>query len=140
MRDNIVQILATWNDYATVKTWKKNLKINSTQGRLSAKTADDIKIYMPLYLEFKQKNPDEIIEEALAGKHVVKESLSDFFTWLEDEKGKKRNHAIHASYEIIRGFYSHNSINTQKIRTPPKDPSQVQTTDDILPLFDIVDV
>ena len=137
---NLVQILSTWQDYATVKIWKKSLKFDSNSGRLSPATESAMDMYMPLFIEFKQKNPDGIIEEALAGKHVVKESLSDFSNWLEDEKGKKRNHAIHASYEIIRGFYSHNDINTQKIRTPTKDPSEVQTTDDVLPLFDIVEV
>jgi hypothetical protein len=133
------QILATWKDYATVKKWKKSLKFDSNEGRLSSKTDEAGNYYMPLFIEFKQKTPDAIIEEALAGKFVVKESLSDFCNWLEDEKNMKRNHAIHAAYEIIRGFYSHNDINTQKIRTPTKDPSEVQTTDDVLPLFEIVE-
>lgn len=136
---NIEQILVTWKDYATVKTWKKSVKIDSNEGRLSPATEEAMDGYMPLYIEFKQKTPDGIIEEALAGKYVVKESLSDFFNWLEDEKGFKRNHAIHAAYEIMRGFYSHNDINTQKIKAPTKDPSMVQTTDDYLPLFDIVE-
>ncbi len=137
---SLVQILSNWKDYASVKTWKKDIKINSRSGRLSPSTEQSIDQYMPLFIEFKQKNPDEIIEEALVGKHVVKESLSDFSNWLEDEKGKKRNQAIHASYEVIRGFYSHNEINTQKITTPTKDPSEVQTTDDILPLFEIISI
>ncbi len=137
---NLIQILTTWQDYTTVKIWKKSLKFDSNSGRLSSATDDAINLYMPLFIKFKQKTPDQIIEEALSGKYVVKESLSDFSNWLEDKKNKKRNHAIHASYEIIRGFYSHNDINTQKIRTPVKDPSEVQTTDDILPLFDIVEI
>jgi len=137
---NLVSILAIWKDFATVKIWKKSLKIDSNAGRLSPSTEEAIHSYMPLFIEFKQKTPDEIIEEALNGKYVVKESLSDFFNWLEDVKGMKRNQAIHAAYEIVRGFYSHNDINTQKIRTPTKDPSEVQTTDDVLPLFDIVEI
>jgi len=44
---------------------------------------------MPIYIEFTQKTPDAMIEEALAGKHVVKERLSDFCSWLYEEKKKK---------------------------------------------------
>ena len=95
---------------------------------------------MPIYIEFTQKTPDAMIEEALAGKHVVKERLSDFCTWLQDERKKKFNASVHGSYHIIRGFYSHNDINTQKIRTPKVDPSEVQFSDDRVPLFDIVNV
>lgn len=133
------QLSNTWKDYATVKIWKKDLKVNSKSNRLPKSTEDAIDSYMPLFLEFKQKNPDEIIEEALAGKYVVKESLSDFQTWLEDEKGKKFNHAVQISYYTIRGFYSHNNINTQKIRTPKVEPSKVLTDDDRVPLFDIIE-
>ncbi len=95
---------------------------------------------MPLFIEYTQKNPDEIIEEALKGKETVKARLSDFCTWVEDEKGKKFNASVHGSYHIIRGFYSHNDINTQKIRTPKTEPSEVQFTDDAVPLFDIVEI
>jgi len=130
-----VQITTAWQDYATVKNWKRDLKSNSKINKLSEKTEEAINNYMPLFVEFKQKNPDQIIEEALAGKYVVKESLSDFATWLQDIKHKSFNHAIHGSYHIIRGFYSHNEVNTQKITTPVMDPSKVQTTDDNLPLF-----
>ena len=137
---NLIQILSTWNDYATVKNWKKGLKVNSHNNKLSPKTDEAITHCMPLFLEFKQKTPDEIIEEALNGKYVVRESLSDFCTWLQDVKGKKFNHAVHATHHVIRGFYSHNDVNTQKIKIPVRDPSYVQTTDDNLPLYDIVEV
>lgn len=137
---DMVQILTTWKDYATVKTWKKGLKYDSHNNRLSEDTEKAIHLYMPLFLEYKQKNPDDIIEEALAGKSVVKETLSDFCTWLEDEKNKSFNHAVHITHHVIRGFYSHNNINTQKISIPTLDPSSVQTTDDNFSVFDIVEV
>ena len=78
---NLEQILITWKDYATVKNWKKGLKVNSHNNRLSPKTDEAINNCMPLFLEFKQKTPDEIIEESLNGKYVVRETLSDFCTW-----------------------------------------------------------
>ena len=137
---NLQQILATWKDYASVKTWKKGLKVNSHNNKLSPKTEEAINICMPLFLEFKQKTPDEIIEEALNGKYVVRETLSDFCTWLQDEKGKTFNHAVHITHHVVRGIYSHNDINTQKIKIPTRDPSLVQTTDDNLPLYDIVEI
>ena len=91
-------------------------------------------------MEYKQKNPDEIIEEALNGKNIVRESLSDYFTWLQDVKGKSYNSSIQGSYSIIRGFYSHNDINTQKIRSPKSKPSEVQFSDDNIPLMEIIEV
>ena len=72
------QILSTWDNFATIKQWKKGLKINSKRNRLSKKTEEAIHTWMPIYIEFTQKTPDALIEEALAGKHVVKERLSDF--------------------------------------------------------------
>ena len=66
--------------------------------------------------------------------------MSDFCTWLQDEKNKTFNSSIHAAYHIIRGFYSHNDINTQKISTPVRDPSKVQFDDDRVPLFEIKEV
>ena len=95
---------------------------------------------MSLFLEYSQKSPDELIEEALAGKHVVKERLSDFFNWMQEEKQKSFYTALHSSFQIICGFYFHNDINTQKIRSPKPDPSEVQFSDDAVPLFDIVEI
>jgi hypothetical protein len=135
-----VQILANWEDYATIKKWKNGLKYNSHRNRLSPSTLEAIRNWMPLYIKYTRKTPDDLIEEALNGKETVKARLSDFCTWLHEEKGKKFNAAVHAAYHIIRGFYSHNDINTQKIRTPKVDPSEVQLTDDQVPLFDIVEV
>ena len=72
---NLKQILTTWQDYAAIKNWKKGLKINSHNNKLSLKTWNGIQQYMPLFLEFKHKTPDEIIEEVLNGKYVVRETL-----------------------------------------------------------------
>lgn len=108
---------------------------------MSEKTLQAIRNWMPLFIEYTQKNPDDIIEEAVkGGKETIKARLSDFCTWSEEEKGKKFNASVHGSYHLIRGFYSHNDLNTQKIRTPKTQPSEVQFTDDTVPLFDIVEI
>jgi len=133
-----MQILAKWEEYASVKTWKKGLKENSHKNKFSPHTLESIRIWMPLYLEYSQKNPDDLIEEALSGKETVRARLSDFCTWLQDEKGKKYNAAVQGAYAMIRGFYSHNNVSTQKIRIPRLQPSQVQFSDDNLPLFDVI--
>ena len=134
------QILANWEDYATVKQWKRGLKVNSHSNRLSEKTLESLRIWMPLFVEYTQKSPDEIIEEALNGKETIRTRLSDFCTWLQQEKEKKFNASVNAAYSVIRGFYSHNDVNTQKIRSPKLKPTEVQNTDDLVPLFDIVDM
>jgi len=133
-----MQILTNWEEFGSIKKWKKGLKHNSNRNKFSAKTDHQIKFWMPLFTEYTQKNPDELIEEALNGKETVRARLSDFCTWLQEEKGKKYNASINGAYSVIRGFYAHNDINTQKIRIPRLEPSIVQFSDDQLPLFEIV--
>ena len=133
-----MQVLAKWEEYATIKEWKKGLKYNSHKNKLSDHTLESIRTWMPLYLEYSQKNPDDLIDEALISKETVRARLSDFCSWLQDVKHKKYNASVNAAYSVIRGFYSHNNINTQKIRTPKLEPTQVQFSDDNLLLFDIV--
>lgn len=134
------QILVGWEEYATIKQWKRGLKTNSHSNKLSDKTLESLRTWMPLFIEYTQKTPDEIIEEALNGKETVRTRLSDFCSWLQENKGKKFNASVNAAYSVIRGFYSHNDINTQKIRSPKLKPTDVQNTDDLVPLFDIVDM
>ena len=74
------QILANWEDYATVKQWKRGLKVNSHANRLSKKTVESLRVWMPLFVEYTQKSPDDIIEEALNGKETVRSRLSDYCT------------------------------------------------------------
>jgi len=133
-----MQILAQWEEYATIKGWKKGLKYNSHKNRLSQKTLESMRVWMPLFLEYTQKNPNDLIEEALHSKETIRARLSDFCSWLQDIKQKKYNASVNASYSVIRGFYSHNNINTQKIRMPKLEPTQVQFSDDNLLLFDVV--
>jgi len=136
----ISQLTTNWQERSSIKNWRNGLKYNSHRNRLSKKTEEATKTWMPLFIEYTQKTPNDLIEEALAGKHVVKERLSDFCNWLQDFKKKSFNSSIHGSYHIIRGFYSHNDINTQKIRTPKVDPSEVQFSDDNFPLFEIKEI
>jgi len=137
-----IQIPTNWEEYGSIKKWKNSLKYNSYKNRLSPKTYQAMKNWMPLFIEFAEKTPDDIIPEADVenGKDIVKARLSNFCTWLEDVKEKTHKTSVHGAYHIIRGFYSHNNINTQKIRTPKIEPSEVQFTDDNLPLFDIIEV
>ncbi len=58
---------------------EKGFNLQFTRPKLAPKTEQAIRNYMPLFLEYAQKTLDGLIEEALAGKHVVKERLSDFF-------------------------------------------------------------
>lgn len=133
------QILANWEEYTAIQTWKKGLKYNSHKNKLSLKTLESMRTWMPLFLEYTQKNPDELIAEALNGKETIKARLSDFLSWLQEVKGKKYNSSVNGSYSVIRGFYSHNDINTQKIRMPSLEPTQVQFSDDNVPMFDIIE-
>ena len=136
-----LQVTVTWEDFATVKIWKRGLQAGSNKNRMSDATLKAMRYYFPMFLEYKKMNPDEIIEEALVGRRmVVMDSLSDFCNWLQDVKHKSYNESINGSHAVVRGFYSHNEINTQKIKIPKREPSIVATTDDNFPLYDIVTV
>lgn len=135
-----LELEADWKQSQPVINWKNGIKYNSHKNKLSIKTEEAIHNCMPLFLEYTKKTPLELIEEAKNGKETVKARLFDFCNWLQDVKGKKFNHAIHYSYAMIRGFYSHNDINTQKIKAPKVQPAKVEFTDDRVPLMDLVDV
>ena len=83
-----MQILAQWEEYATIKEWKKGLKYNSHKNMLSPKTLESMRVWMPLFLEYAQKNPDDLIEEALNNKETIRARLSDFCSWLQDIRQK----------------------------------------------------
>jgi len=41
---NVIQVLAIWKDFATVKMWKKSLKIDSNDG-YESKARPDLELY-----------------------------------------------------------------------------------------------
>ena len=57
---------------------------------------------MPLFLEYTQKNPNDLIEEALHSKETIRARLSDFCSWLQDIKQKK--YKILSQAEMFREY------------------------------------
>lgn len=124
----------SWEDFATIKKWKKQLKIRSGDGELSAATWRLSEYWMSMFLEQTGMNPDALIEEALADNEKGEERLSDLFSWVK-EKGLDHNSAVPGVYGSIRGFYSRNKINTQGWTSPKMKPKKVDLSDEKYPMF-----
>ena len=137
----------TWEDFATVKEWKKSLKQDADFGELSSNTVIAIKYWFPTFLESTKtqqdpegKTPDELIEEALVNPKIIKQRLSDCFSWSKKNLPTRDYNSITLGvYGVCRGFYSHNMPAMPKIRTPKLLPRQVHKTDNNFPLTKIVE-
>lgn len=123
----------TWQDFATVKNWKKQLKKHSKKKELSQSTWKIIGLYFPNFLKLSKKTPDKLIEESLIHPEMGEDQIDNYFDILK--KVISHNSARVICYGSIRGFYSHNKINTKDWTNPLSHPSQVKSTDDNFPLW-----
>lgn len=123
-----------WRDFATIKRWKSQLTLKSRSGGFPEKTWKNVENNMPRFLSAMQKNPDELIEDALSDNELGERAISHYFTWLK-KQGTDHNSSINRAYGVIRGFYKHNKITTQGWHTPKMIPKVVEQTDADLPLF-----
>jgi len=124
----------SWEEFATIKKWKKQLKIRSGDGELSESTWRLSEYWMRMFLKQTGKTPDELIEEALSDNEKGEERLSELFSWVKS-KGLDHNSAIPGVYGSIRGFYSRNKINTQGWISPKLKPKKVDLSDEKYPMF-----
>ncbi len=124
----------TWEDFATVKKWKQKLELNSIKGEFPENTWKSAKTWMPKYVKFSQKTPDELIEEALTDPEIAELSLRRFFNYLKKE-GQQHNSARMGTYGVIQGFYSNNRIDTRKFKAPAEQIAEVVRTDSNYPVF-----
>ena len=60
----------TWSDFAACKVWKKSLRRHSKKTELSESMLTLMKQYFPGFLKTSEKNPDELIEEALIDAEI----------------------------------------------------------------------
>ena len=127
-----------WTDFATVKRWKDRLAKKSKKGSLSVSTWKNVKYHMSRFVKCSQLSPDELIEESLVDPEKGESRVKAYHTWLV-QNGLDYNAAIIGAYGLIRGFYSHNKINTQDWSSPKTTPKKVEQTDSNYPLFVVND-
>lgn len=128
------QILVNWEEYATIKIWKKKLADKSKRQELSPATWRTCKYWMKKFLKFTQKDPDSLIEEAVSDQEQGEERLRTFKRWCIS-KGIDENTAISGAYGTIRGFYRHNNVNTLNWTTPIITEKKVEQIDGNYPMF-----
>jgi len=122
-----------WQDYATVKRWKTRLAINSFTQELSPSTWRCACAWMPQFMKFTKKSPDELIAEAKIDSDIGEEMVSKFFVHLK--KTLSNNSAKNGAHGYMRGFYKHNKINTQNWHNPKSTVSYVKKIDAQYPMF-----
>jgi len=123
----------TWQDFATVKNWKKRLKKRAHNKQLSQSTWKIVGLYFPKFLKLSKKNPDELIEESLIDPEKGEERIDNYFDVLEQMIS--HNSARTICYGSIRGFYSHNKVNTKDWTISELHPSNVKDIDDNFPVW-----
>ena len=122
-----------WERFATIKFWKKSLgKLND--GELKVSTWRACKYWMKKFLKYTQTTPDILIEEALKDNEEGDQRLSKFRKW-GIEQGLDPETARLGTQGVLRGFYSHNKINTKGWTIPKKTVKNVAKTDANHPLF-----
>jgi len=130
---SVVEQKITWQDFATVKNWKKQLKKHSKKKELSQSTWKTVGHYFPKFLKLSNKTPDELIEESLVDPETGEDRIDAYFDILKQMIS--HNSARVVCYGTIQGFYSHNNINTKNWTAPEPHPSQVKDTDDNFPVW-----
>ena len=120
--------------YATIKHLKKQLTRKAKRQRLSDATWRTYKYWLGKFIPFTQKNPDQLIEDALKDNEETENLLIDFKNFCIDQ-GLDENVAINGTHGAVRGFYRHNNINTQNLKTPFHTERKVGQIDDTNPLF-----
>jgi len=130
---HVIEEKITWQDFATVKNWKKQLKKHSKKKELSHNTWKLVGHYFPKFLKLSGKTPDELIEESLVDPEAGEDRIDAYFDVLKQMIS--HNSARVICYGNIQGFYSHNRVNTRNWTTPEPEPSQVKDTDDNFPVW-----
>jgi len=130
---SVQQHQTTWRDFASVKTWRKQLRKRSKKKELSVKTWANAEMYFPKFLKLCKKTPDELIEEALVDSDIAEERIDDFFQLLKQTIS--HNSARIMCYGLVQGFYSHNKIITKSWTCPEPTPSLVKDVDDNFPVW-----
>ena len=123
-----------WQDFATIRRWRKRLAIHSKQGELAEGTWQAVEYCMPRFLVFTWKTPDDIIETTLSNNEHGEELIFNFNKWLKDIGiGAASAHTI--AHGTIRGFFKHNQIPSKHWHTPQTPPSEVKKSDANYPLW-----
>ena len=128
-----VSLYVSWQDFATVKNWKKSLKRKSKKKELSKGTWKAVGHYFPGFLKLSGKNPDELIEEVLIDTEDGQDRIDAYFDFLK--QAISHNSARTICYGTIQGFYSNNKVNTKGWIIPEPQPTQVKNTDDNFPVW-----
>jgi len=88
----VSQVSLTWKEieqYATIKHLKKQLTRKAKRQRLSDGTWRTYRYWLGKLFKFTQKNPDELIEDALKDPEKTEDFLIEFKNWCIDNQ--KRN-------------------------------------------------
>ena len=136
MRQKTIQLDYDFEDFDTIKRWKRELTRRGINGGLSEHTWKSVTYWIVKLLKHSGKTPDELINEALKDTELAEDRLADVFSWCKSN-GQNENSCIIGIYGTMRGFYSHNKIDTKNWHSPKMKPKEVDQTDANYPLFSV---
>ena len=136
MRKKIITINYDFEEFDSIKRWKRELTRRGVNGTLSANTWKNVTYWMTRLLKHSSKTPDLLIQEATQDTELAEDRLADLFSWCKS-MGQDPNSCIIGIYGTLRGFYSHNKIDTKSWHSPKMRPKEVDQTDANYPLFSI---
>jgi len=128
---SLESVLVNWREFSTSKRWISQLQKRNEDKIIPPKTEEAMNTWMPQFLRFHQKTPNELIDEAISDN--AEQRLDDFYRY--KKKIIDRNSCITGIYGVLRGFYRHNNVNVQNISSPKFSPRQVKKTDSNYPLL-----
>ncbi|MEX0862616.1 hypothetical protein [Nitrosopumilus sp.] len=136
MRKKTIQLDYDFEDFDSVKRWKRELTRRGINGGLSENTWKSVTYWIVKLLKHSRKTPDELITEAAKDNELAESRLADVFSWCKND-GLNENSCIIGIYGTLRGFYSHNKIDTRNWHSPKTKPKEVDQTDANYPLFSV---
>lgn len=120
--------------YPAIKTWKRGLTRKSYIGTLPQSTWKNSLYWIEKLMKSSGMTPDELTEEAISSLEKAQDRLFDCFEWGKNQH-LDHNSLVVGVYGVLRGFYSHNNINTRNWHSPKQLPRKVEQTDANFPLF-----
>ncbi|MGY5148801.1 MAG: tyrosine-type recombinase/integrase [Candidatus Nitrosopumilus sp. bin_68KS] len=134
MRAKTLTIDYDWEEYSAIKKWKMSLTKKSIKGELSQSTWKSSTYWMKKILISSGLNPHNLVSEALENPEHGEDRLYECFEWCK-KHNQNHNSAIIGVYGVLRGFYSHNNVDTRRWSSPKMQPRQVMQTDAGYALF-----
>jgi len=81
---SLESIPVNWRQFATSKRWISQLQKRNEDKIIPQKTAEAMNTWMPQFLRFHKKTPNELVEEAISDYESAEQRLDDFYRYKKE--------------------------------------------------------